>query len=82
VGGDYALISPQGEGIGGGLMQTRGDMPSYVTIYVSTDDLNATLDKAASLGGQPVVPITEIPGIGRFAMFKDPDGNLIGIFKE
>ena len=81
VGGGYRLIGPEPPGIGGGLMQTYDDMPSYVTIYVSVDDLEASLQKAAELGGQTVVSPRDIPGVGWFAMFRDPEGNLIGLFK-
>lgn len=69
------------EGINGGIMAASGDIPNYLTIYVQVDDLDATLAQAARLGAQTVVPPTPIPGIGAFAMFHDPEGNLIGLFK-
>jgi predicted enzyme related to lactoylglutathione lyase len=78
----YWLVNPQDGGIGGGLLQTRDDMPSYVTVYVATDDLRASLDRAVELGGKEVVAPTQIPGVGSFAMFKDPGSNLVGLFKE
>ena len=63
-------------------MQTRGDMPPYLTVYVAVDDLRAMLDRAARLGAKTVVEPTTIPGIGQFAMFSDPDGNVIGLLHE
>ena len=78
----YWLVAQQDGGIGGGLMQTGGDIPSYVTVYVQTDDLEASLGRAVELGGAVVVKRTEIPGAGSFAMFQDPDGNMIGLFEE
>jgi predicted enzyme related to lactoylglutathione lyase len=63
-------------------MQTRGDMPSYVKVYVATDNLRASLDRAVEPGGKTVVDHTEIPGVGSFAMLQDPAGNLIGLFHE
>ncbi len=81
--GGYAMVEPGGEGgIGGGIMQAQGDVPSYVTVYVQVDDLQSYLDRAVSLGGTAVVPPTPIPGIGAFAMFLDPEQHLIGLFKE
>lgn len=62
-------------GIGSG-----GDGP-YVTFYVTTPDLQATLDKVESLGGKTVVPPMEIPGNITMAMFTDPEGHLIGLIK-
>jgi len=29
-----------------------------------------------------MVPPTPIPNIGAFAMFHDPEGNLVGLFKD
>lgn len=51
-----------------------------VLIYVSTDDIDATLAKAEKLGGKTLVSKTEIPQVGWFAFFADPTGNRIGLF--
>jgi predicted enzyme related to lactoylglutathione lyase len=51
-----------------------------VRISVLTDDIESTLAKVEELGGQTVTPKTEIPDMGWFAVFKDPQGNLIGLF--
>jgi hypothetical protein len=49
-------------------------------VYVGTDDIEATLAKAETLGGEILVPKSEIPGQGWFGMFSDPTGNQIGLF--
>lgn len=54
--------------------------PGNVLIYVSTDDIDASLEKAVSLGGTVAHPKMEIPGVGWMAIFTDPTGNLIGLF--
>lgn len=80
--GGYRLVQESEGGIGGGIMETAGDMPeNYLIFYVQVDDLQASLDNAVALGGQAVMPPTPIPGIGAFAIFSDPAGNNIGIFK-
>jgi len=66
---------------GGGIAGTEGKMPPYLTVYVQVDDLQASLDKAVELGAKALVPPTPIPNIGSFAMFSDPEGNVVGIFK-
>jgi predicted enzyme related to lactoylglutathione lyase len=70
------------EAIGGGIGVTQGpDDLGGVTIYMRVDDLHAALDKAESLGGTALVPPTDLPdGLGRFAMFSDPDGHTIGLW--
>ncbi len=79
--GDYGLVEAGEGGIGGGIFQAQEGMPPFVTVYVSVDDLQACLDKAVRLGGKAIVPPTPIPNVGAFAMFHDPEGNLVGLFK-
>ena len=79
--GGYGLVEGSEGGIGGGIFQGQEGIAPFVTVYVSVDDLQAYLDKAARLGGKTIVPPTPIPGMGAFAMFHDPEGNLVGLFK-
>lgn len=79
AGPGYWLVSPQDTGIGGGLMEARDEIPPYVTVYVATEALEADLAKAVELGCTAIVPATPIHGVGRFAMFQDPDGNMISL---
>jgi uncharacterized protein len=51
-----------------------------VLVYVATDDIDATLARAESLGGKTLVPKMEIPGIGWFSIFTDPTGNKVGLY--
>lgn len=78
---NYALVQAAGKEncIGGGIMEAK-DFPPYLTFYVMVDDLATSLKQAESLGGKTVVPPTPIPNMGAFALFHDPDGNLVGIF--
>jgi predicted enzyme related to lactoylglutathione lyase len=78
---DYAMLAAQDGGIGGGIMQTPDQAPPYVTIYVSVEDLAATLARAGSLGATTIVPPTPIEGVGSFAMFSDPEGRVIGLLQ-
>jgi uncharacterized protein len=72
---------------GGGFTQVNeesadyGTKPGQVLIYVNTDDMDATLAKAASLGAKIAVPKMEIPGMGWSAVFVDPTGNHIGLWQ-
>jgi predicted enzyme related to lactoylglutathione lyase len=82
AGPGYWQLEPQNGRIGGGLMRTFAGMPAHVTVYVAVEDLRTSLDRAVELGGKEVVEPSEIPGVGSFAMFSDPDGNMIGLFRE
>ncbi|HZD18037.1 MAG TPA: VOC family protein [Actinomycetota bacterium] len=81
--GGYRLVTTDGEvGIGGGLMPTQEHMPTYVSVYVLVEDLEAMLARVEELGGKTLVDPMPIEGIGRFAMFSDLDGNTIGLLTQ
>ena len=72
-----------GEGVGGGLNPVQeGVSAGSIVVYIGTDDIEASLEKIEKLGGQTIVPKNEIPGMGWFALFKYPTGNVIGLFTE
>lgn len=78
---DYRLVPAEG-GIGGGLMRCREGMPAYVTVYIAVDDLEVALADVTRLGGTTALPPTPIPGVGAFALFEDPAGNIVGLMRE
>ena len=64
-------------------MPTTDQATNHVTIYISVEDLEASVAKVESNGGKIIIPPTEIPGgMGSFAWFADPSGNLIGLHKQ
>lgn len=75
----YGLVAPEEKGIGGGIGGTDEGRPGYVTLYVGVDDVDATLARAESLGGKTIMPKTVVPGMVTFALFSDPEGNMIGL---
>jgi uncharacterized protein len=66
--------------INGGLMQRTEQTPSPV-ITIDVDAIDDTLQEVEAAGGTTVAPRTEIPGMGAFAYFKDPDGNVMGLWE-
>jgi uncharacterized protein len=78
----YGLVETGGQGgINGGISTLPAEVPPYVTVYVQVDDLEAYLGKAEGLGAKTLIPPTPIPGIGSIAMFSDPEGHPVGLFK-
>ena len=76
----YATFEAEG-GPGGGFNPVTEENPAgTVVVYVGTDDIDASLAKAESLGGKTLVPKSEIPNYGWFALFQDPTGNLVGLY--
>jgi len=39
------------------------------------------VDRAIAAGGSIALPADDMPGIGRLAYVKDPDGNLFGMLQ-
>lgn len=81
AGPDYALIETVDGGLGGGLMRARDEIPPYVTVYVQVDDLETALEEIARLGGNTLVPPMAINETASFAMFSDPEGNVVGLLR-
>jgi hypothetical protein len=70
-----------GDGSRGGFPGVSADSPAgQVLIYIDSDDIQSDLAKIAKLGGTVLHPKTEIPGMGWFATFQDPTGNVIGLY--
>ncbi len=79
---NYALFNP-GEGVGGGFNPVNETNPAgKVLVHIGTEDIPASLAKIERHGGSVIVPETEIPGIGWFAIFKDPTGNEVALYKD
>ena len=53
--------------------------PSWLG-YISVADVDATTAKAIEMGCHSCVEPTDIPSVGRFAVFTDPFGATIGVF--
>jgi len=58
---NYAAFDT-GKNVGGGLNPVNENNPAgTVLVYIGTDDIDASLEKAESLGAKIVTPKTEIP---------------------
>jgi predicted enzyme related to lactoylglutathione lyase len=81
-GGGYTTIDTRGGGgINGGIGRSQTGEP-WSAFYVAAPDLQAVLDKAASLGAATVMPVTDFGGVVTIAMFSDPDGLLVGLVQD
>jgi predicted enzyme related to lactoylglutathione lyase len=70
----------EGQGIEGAIGAAR-DGTAKVHLYASVDDLQASCDKAASLGGGVAVPPMKVGEQLEFAHLLDPQGNTFGIWR-
>jgi len=75
---EYGLVET-GDGMGGGIMESPPEAPPHVTIYVQVDSIDAALERVAELGGTQLMGPMPIENVGTFALFRDPEENIIGL---
>ena len=69
-------------GVGGAIIEAEGQNPTKdgATIYLNGgENLNTSLNKVESSGGQIVMPKTDIGEFGFIAQFIDTEGNRIAL---
>jgi len=69
------------EGINGGL-QKREEPSDQVFNYIQVSKLDDFKKKIVQSGGTIESPKITVPGVGYFYMFKDTEGNKLGIMEE
>ena len=76
----YALVSAEGGEPTGGIGQAGPGSPyTGMVIYFPVDDVDIALARAQELGGSRTLEPQALPGMGRMAVFTDPDGNAVGL---
>ena len=72
---------PDAHGSAGGLIEGDDRAPSRVgtLVYLTVDDIDATLARVGELGGTVVLPRTAFDQ-GAVAKFVDSEGNLVALF--
>jgi predicted enzyme related to lactoylglutathione lyase len=79
--GVYTMVNAPDGGIGGITQQSMPDAPSQWVGYIGVDSVDETIDRVEEAGGTVLVPETEIPGMGSFAVFTDPQGAAFAVWE-
>ena len=66
--------------INGGMF-LRDERLTSPVITIDVDGIEDALKQIEAEGGTTVAPRTAIPGMGAFAYFKDPEGNVLGLWE-
>jgi predicted enzyme related to lactoylglutathione lyase len=78
----YTMIDTGKEPMGG-MMKKPDQAPAPgLSIYFYVDSIDETLKKAQAAGARPGMPKTEIPNMGWWAFFFDPDGICVMIYES
>lgn len=78
----YVSIHRKGEFVGGMMLKegmVSDHVPPLWDPYITVDDVDASAKQVEDLGGEVVVPPTDIPGVGRFCVIKDPQGASLNL---
>jgi uncharacterized protein len=78
---DYGMVARDDAGIEGGIGATPNGGSGHTTFYVDSPDPQATLGLAETLGARALLQPTQLPGGGVIALFADPEGHTIGLYK-
>jgi len=84
---EYRMLMVAGQPIGGmaGPRPDQSGWPSggpeaHWIAYIGTPDVDAACRTAVELGGRVLLEPTDVPGMGRAAVIRDPQGAAFGVF--
>ncbi len=82
---NYRVVETGNEnGINGGIVKPdrAGPWPGNTLFYIAVDNLAAFRRKIVAAGGAICVEEQEVPGMGSFSLFTDPEGRMMGLWKS
>lgn len=84
---NYRIVETEAEGemhgINGGIVKPDkpGPWPGNMLFYILVDDLSKYRKKVVAAGGKIQVEEQKVPGMGKFSLFTDPEGRMMGLWK-
>jgi predicted enzyme related to lactoylglutathione lyase len=60
----------------------QGPWPGNMAFYIDVDDLATYRERIVDAGGKIIVEEQMVPGVGSFSLFEDPDGRVLGMWKQ
>jgi predicted enzyme related to lactoylglutathione lyase len=68
--------------INGGFFPKKDDWPAqYPSVVIAVDDIAQSMKKVAQAGGKVLGEPMDIPGIGQYVSFNDPEGNRVSMLQ-
>ena len=84
---NYRIVETGAEGemhgINGGIVKPDqpGPWPGNMLFYILVDDLAKYRKKVVAAGGKIQIEEQKVPGMGKFSLFTDPEGRMMGLWK-
>jgi predicted enzyme related to lactoylglutathione lyase len=82
TGDDYTCLVVEGRPVGGAFPPQMEGVPPHWDVYFNVEDCDATVARAVELGASALVPAYDLPGVGRLAMIRDPQGALAAFLQN
>jgi predicted enzyme related to lactoylglutathione lyase len=81
---NYRLVETGASvGINGGILKPQsGPWPGKLALYIDVDDIDSFNAKIREAGGRVVVEKMDVPGVGQLSLFEDPEGRVLGMWKQ
>jgi predicted enzyme related to lactoylglutathione lyase len=76
---DYWLVQPDAGGIGGGIGAGPEGYRGHATFYIEVPDVARALETIEQHGGTTMMGPDKVPNGPVIALFKDPEGHVIGL---
>lgn len=68
--------------INGGFFERKPDWPAqHPSVVIAVDDVRQAMQKVADAGGKVLGEPMEIPGVGQYVSFMDPEGNRVSMLQ-
>lgn len=77
--GTYTIAKSGGEQVAGMMSTQDPNQPSSWVSYVHVADVDAAAAKVEAAGGNIMVPMMDVPNVGRFCWVQDPTGAVFAI---
>jgi predicted enzyme related to lactoylglutathione lyase len=81
---NYRIVDTKAnQGINGGIVKPDKPepWPGNMLFYILVDDLAKYRKKVVAAGGSIHVEEQKVPRMGKFSLFTDPDGRMMGLWK-
>jgi predicted enzyme related to lactoylglutathione lyase len=70
------------DGNGGGVMAPMPGQPIATTPYINVADIEKTFDSVKKAGAEIMMPVSEVPGQGRFFIFRYGGGPALACWQQ
>jgi hypothetical protein len=81
---DFTMLAPADDAPTAGVCHARGgnaDLPPQWLIYITVDDLDASLAQCSERGGEVIAGPKGMGSAGRYAVIRDPAGAAAALFE-